>query len=305
MGGQPPCRRRRPSVNWSSGSRASADSYRSDQYNEAQLREEFLNPLLRGPRLGRLQPQGLRRGLQGGHPRGRHQDRRPDQGPRLLLPRRRRHAELLRRGQEALGRYRRGGQPGLPAAALRLVGQAAGEHPDRLRGVCRLRLPHPAGEDRQGRRPPAIISCRYTEYLERWDELVALFSPEAIRRGSLEKLVACKKIKKGTAEVDAAFLEEIESWRDVLARNIALRNPGISHARPELRRAADHRPHRLPADLRGPRRSSPTARLQALTNGAEHLPPAGRVVPAGRRALQLGPVPLHAETGPRASRPTN
>ena len=47
----------------------------------------------------------------------------------------------------------------------------------------------------------------------------ALFSPEAIRRGSLEKFVASKKVKKGTAEVDAAFLGEIESWRDVLARN--------------------------------------------------------------------------------------
>ena len=106
--------------------------------------------VLRGPRLGRLQPQGLRRRLQGGDPRGRDQDRRPDQGARLLFPGRRRHAEFLRRGQEAVGRYRRGGQPRLPVAALCLVGQAAGEHPDRLRGVRRLRLPHPAGEDRQG-----------------------------------------------------------------------------------------------------------------------------------------------------------
>ena len=74
-----------------------------------------------------------------------------------------------------------------------------------------------------------IIYHRYTDYLEHWDALVELFSPEAIRRGSLEKLVASKKVKKGTAEVDAAFLREIEGWRDALARNLALRNLGIDH----------------------------------------------------------------------------
>ena len=41
-------------------------------------------------------------------------------------------------------------------------------------------------------------------------------------------IAASKKIKKGTAEVDAAFLAEIEGWRIELAQNLALRNPGIS-----------------------------------------------------------------------------
>ena len=36
------------------------------------------------------------------------------------------------------------------------------------------------------------------------------------------------KPKKGTAEVDVAFLHEIERWRDLLARNIALRNPRLT-----------------------------------------------------------------------------
>ena len=69
-----------------------------------------------------------------------------------------------------------------------------------------------------------IIYLKYTEYVERWEELNGLFSPEAIRRGALDRFVASKKVKKGTAAVDAAFLDEIESWREVLARNIALRN---------------------------------------------------------------------------------
>jgi hypothetical protein len=36
------------------------------------------------------------------------------------------------------------------------------------------------------------------------------------------------KAKKGTAEVDAAFLKEIEYWRELLAKNIAARNPQLS-----------------------------------------------------------------------------
>src|SRR3989304_8773786 len=34
--------------------------------------------------------------------------------------------------------------------------------------------------------------------------------------------------KRGTAEVDDVFLREIESWRSILARNLALRNPGLT-----------------------------------------------------------------------------
>ena len=73
-----------------------------------------------------------------------------------------------------------------------------------------------------------VIHLRYFEYVDRWDELFGLFAPEAIRRGSLERFVAGKKTKKGTAEVDKAFLQEIESWRNELARSFALRNPDLS-----------------------------------------------------------------------------
>jgi hypothetical protein len=40
--------------------------------------------------------------------------------------------------------------------------------------------------------------------------------------------VESKRAKRGTAEVDEAFLAEIEGWRESLARNIALRNRGLS-----------------------------------------------------------------------------
>ena len=64
-----------------------------------------------------------------------------------------------------------------------------------------------------------IKLLRYSEYPDRWDELSSVFSPEAIRKGSFDKYVEDTKVRKGTAEVDDAFLAEIEGWRDSLARN--------------------------------------------------------------------------------------
>jgi hypothetical protein len=49
----------------------------------------------------------------------------------------------------------------------------------------------------------------------------------AFRVGAQAKFYAEAK-KRGSKEVDSEFLKEIESWRDTLARNIALRNPGLS-----------------------------------------------------------------------------
>ncbi len=68
----------------------------------------------------------------------------------------------------------------------------------------------------------------YQQYAEKWDEIAAIFSREAVLKGSFDQYAGSHKAKKGTAEVDTAFLAEIESWRDLLARNIALRNPTLT-----------------------------------------------------------------------------
>ena len=68
----------------------------------------------------------------------------------------------------------------------------------------------------------------YKEYVDRWDEIATIFSREEVLRGSFDKYVESSKAKRGTAEVDTAFLKEIEAWRDMLARNIALRNPDLT-----------------------------------------------------------------------------
>lgn len=73
-----------------------------------------------------------------------------------------------------------------------------------------------------------ILYVPYTDYADRWDEIARVFSREAILKGSFDAYAVSSKAKRGTAEVDAAFLKEIESWRESLARNLALRNPGLT-----------------------------------------------------------------------------
>ncbi len=68
----------------------------------------------------------------------------------------------------------------------------------------------------------------YDEFIERWDELEEVFSREAVLKGSFDKFADSTKKKRGTAEVDEAFLKEMETWRMMLARNIALRNSSLS-----------------------------------------------------------------------------
>jgi len=67
----------------------------------------------------------------------------------------------------------------------------------------------------------------YKDYLTKWDEIAAIFSRDAVLKGSFDQYAEGLKGKRGTTEVDDAFLQEIEHWRDLLARIIALRNPDL------------------------------------------------------------------------------
>ena len=67
----------------------------------------------------------------------------------------------------------------------------------------------------------------FTEYPDRWREIWDVFSREAVWSGTFDQYAASKR-KRGTSEVDSEFLKDIEGWRDVLARNLALRNSDLS-----------------------------------------------------------------------------
>ncbi len=68
----------------------------------------------------------------------------------------------------------------------------------------------------------------YQEIPAKWEYLVSIFSQESILKGSFDKYADSQKGKKGTATVDDDILTEIETWRDALAKNIALRNDKLS-----------------------------------------------------------------------------
>ena len=73
-----------------------------------------------------------------------------------------------------------------------------------------------------------ISLYHFHEYADRWREIWDVFSREAVWSGAFDQYAGSKR-KRGTSEVDEEFLKEIEGWRETLARNIALRNKGISH----------------------------------------------------------------------------
>ncbi|MFZ2070433.1 MAG: type I restriction endonuclease [Halobacteriota archaeon] len=73
-----------------------------------------------------------------------------------------------------------------------------------------------------------IAYYTFEEYLDKFDAIYDVFSKEAVLKGSFDMYAQSTKGKKGTAEVDSEFLKEIESWRELLAKNIALRNPAVS-----------------------------------------------------------------------------
>jgi len=77
-----------------------------------------------------------------------------------------------------------------------------------------------------------IMYLTYNQYLDNWSKIADIFAREAVLKGSFDKFAASTKGKRGTTTVDVVFLAEIEKWRDMLAKIIALRNRNLSQ--PEI-----------------------------------------------------------------------
>lgn len=67
----------------------------------------------------------------------------------------------------------------------------------------------------------------YDQYLQEFDFLWNTFSKTCVLKGSFDQFVLNDTYKKGTATVDAEFLQSLDIWRKELAQNIALRNTDI------------------------------------------------------------------------------
>lgn len=66
----------------------------------------------------------------------------------------------------------------------------------------------------------------YTQYESKWDFIHGTFSKDAVLRGEFDRYCDTKK-GRGAELFDEAFLAEIEDWRKSLASNLALRNDSL------------------------------------------------------------------------------
>jgi len=202
------------------------DVYCSSQYNEAQARIEFIDPLLKALGWDMTNEKGYAEAYK----EVIHEDaikvggatKAPDYafrigGVRKFFVEAKRPGLNIKEDSDAAYQLRR------YAWSAKLPLSVVTDFEEFAVYDCRIK---PAKTDKPslGR----VLYLTVDQYNERWDEIAQIFSQDAILTGSFDKYVQSAKKKRGTAEVDTAFLKEIEGWRDVLARNIALRNAQLS-----------------------------------------------------------------------------
>ena len=280
---------------------AQIESYRAGAYNETQLRREFLDPFFEALGWDVFNRKGYAEAYKevihedairiGGRTKAPDYCFRAGSGIRSLFV----------EAEEAIGRYPRRRQPCLPTPPLRLVGQAGGEHSHRFRGVRRLRLPHAAGKERQSDYRPHHLPRLHAVY-----RALGLSVRPFFAGGDSPRIAGkTRRVEEDQEGNGGGRYGVSRRDRSVARRAVAKHRPAESghfQPRPEFRRAADHRPHRLPADLRRPRHRA-IRQPSRVDQRREHLCPTGRMVPPRRPALQLGPVLLRRRAGPgRAAR---
>ena len=207
------------------------DAYHSPAYNEAQLRQEFLNPFFEA--LGWDVANKKDYAVQyrevihedSIHIKGSPNAKAPDYafrlgGVRKFFVEAKKPAEDIQNTKEFAYQLKiYAWNTSLPLSILTDFEEFAVYD-------CRNK-PNPSDSPATAR----IMYVKYSEYLDRWDEIAGIFSPDAIRKGAFDKYAQDNTAKKGTTKVDDAFLQEIETWRTLLAHNIALRNQKITDER--------------------------------------------------------------------------
>ncbi len=205
--------------------REQRQSYLSPAYNETQLRREFLDPLFEA--LG--WDMHNRQGHAESYKEVIHEDalrveesaRAPDYafrvgGTRAFLVEAKKPAVNLREDPSPAFQLRRyAWSAGLPLSILT-------DFQEFIVYDCRVK---PDQRDRAS--TARVLYLTSDDYETRWDEIAGIFSKEAVLKGAFDRYAATGR-KRGTQGVDAAFLGEIEGWRDSLARNLALRNPDLT-----------------------------------------------------------------------------
>ena len=197
-------------------------AYKSDKYNEARLRIEFLNPFFEALGWDINNKQGYAEAYKdviyedaikiGGKTKAPDYCFRIGGTHKFFVEAKKPSVNLRDAGEPAFQLRRYAWSAKLPLSILT-------DFEEFSIYDCRIK---PDQSDRAA--TARVMYFPYTEYAARWEEIVNIFSRNAILKGSFDSYAEATKGKRGTAEVDTAFLQEIESWRDILAHQIALRN---------------------------------------------------------------------------------
>ena len=245
------------------------DAYRSGHYNEAQLRKEFLDPFFRALGWDVDNVQGYAEAYKdvvhedaiqiGGAHKAPDYSFRIGGARKFFVEAKKPAVDIAADVSPAFQLRRYAWSAKLPLSILTDFEEFA---------VYDTRV-KPAKTDKAS--AARVLFLTYTDYSARWDEIAAVFSRDAILKGSFDRYAESTRRKAGTAEVDHAFLDEIESWRNDLARVIALRNPGLTQR--DLNFVVQATIDRI-IFLRicEDRAIEPYGRLQALLNGDRVYP---------------------------------
>ncbi len=137
---------------------------------------------------------------------------------------------------------------------------------------------------------------RYDEYVDKWDEIAATFSRQAVLDGSFDAYADTAATRRGKATVDAVFLKEIETWREMLARDLALHNPKLT--RRDLNYAVQMTIDRIVfLRMTEDRGIEEYGRLQALLNGGHVYDRLRELYRQADERYNSGLFHFHAERG--------
>ena len=198
------------------------EAYRSREYGEAQVRVDFINPLLEflgwdvDNKQGR--PEAYRDVIYEDRVKVGGGTKAPDYGfyaggaRRFFLEAKKPSVDLQNDVSPAVQLRRYAWSAKLPLSILTDFEEFAVYD-------CRLE-PEKSDKPTTAR----LDFLTYDKYPDRWDEIYSVFSREAVLAGSFDKYAESMERKRGAETVNSAFLREIESWREVLARNIASLN---------------------------------------------------------------------------------
>jgi len=202
------------------------DSYKTGQYNEAQLRREFLDPFFKALGWDMDNTQGLAEAYKdvvnedairiGGAVKAPDYCFRIGGTRKFFLEAKKPTVAVSEETPAAYQLRRYAWSAKLPLSILSDFEEFAVYD-------CRIKPNRPDSAS-----TARVFICRFQDYPKKWDWIASIFSKDAILKGSFDKYAEANKAKRGTAEVDDDFLATIERWRSELARNLALRNSRLS-----------------------------------------------------------------------------